>query len=104
MGDLRHGRRLPRPPLLTDGVPPGLHILGSEKIICVRSDRDGAPPMTGSTPPGRTKDSYDAVAGDYAERFSDELSHKPLDRAMLSAFAEQVRDAGSRRVVDVGCG
>ena len=104
MGDLRHGRRLPRPPLLTDGVPPGLHILGSEKIICVRSDRDGAPPMTGSTPPGRTKDSYDAVAGDYAERLSDELSHKPLDRAMLSAFAEHVRDAGSRRVVDVGCG
>jgi SAM-dependent methyltransferase len=104
MGDLRHGRRLPRLPLLTAGGPPGHHIPGPGKIIRVRSDPDGAPSMTGSTPPSRTKDSYDAVAGDYAERFSDELGHKPLDRAMLSAFAEQVREAGSRRVVDVGCG
>jgi SAM-dependent methyltransferase len=104
MGDLRHGRRLRRLPLLTDGAPPGHHILDPGKIVRVRSDPYGAPSMTGSTPHSRTKDSYDAVAVDYAERFSDELSHKPLDRAMLSAFAEQVRDAGSRRVVDVGCG
>src|SRR6202046_5393931 len=51
-----------------------------------------------------TRASYDAVAAGYAERFRDELAAKPLDRAMLAAFAEQVlaRDAGP--VTDVGCG
>ena len=53
-----------------------------------------------------TQASYDAVAAAYADQFSDELRHKPLDRALLAAFAEQVRLAGSRRsrVWDVGCG
>ena len=45
--------------------------------------------------------SYDAVAGSYAEAMSDELRHKPLDRALLTSFAEQV---GAGRVWDVGCG
>jgi len=50
--------------------------------------------------------SYDAVAERYAEAVSDELRHKPLDRAMLTAFADQVREAhpGEPRVWDVGCG
>jgi len=104
MGDLRHGRPLRRRPFLTDGETPGHHTRGPGEIIRVLAVPGGAPAMTGSSPRSRTKDAYDAVAGDYAERFSDELSHKPLDRAMLSAFAEQVGDAGSRRVVDVGCG
>ena len=53
-----------------------------------------------------TQASYDAVAAAYADQFSDELRHKPLDRALLTAFAEQVRSAGTRRsrVWDVGCG
>ena len=53
-----------------------------------------------------TQASYDAVAAAYADQFSDELRHKPLDRALLAAFAEQVRPAGSQRsrVWDVGCG
>ena len=53
-----------------------------------------------------TRASYDAVAGAYAEAMSDELRRKPLDRALLAAFAEQVRDVGSgeSRVWDVGCG
>jgi SAM-dependent methyltransferase len=46
--------------------------------------------------------SYDAVAGSYAEAMSDELRHKPLDRALLAVFAEQVGGAG--RVWDIGCG
>jgi ubiquinone/menaquinone biosynthesis C-methylase UbiE len=50
-----------------------------------------------------TRASYDAVAGAYAEAMSDELAHKPLDRALLAAFAEQVREVGDR-VWDVGCG
>ena len=53
-----------------------------------------------------TQASYDAVAAAYADPLSDELRHKPLDRALLAAFAEQVRPAGSQRsrVWDVGCG
>ncbi len=51
-----------------------------------------------------TRASYDAVAGDYAERFRDELAAKPLDRAMLAAFAELVRASGAGPVADIGCG
>jgi ubiquinone/menaquinone biosynthesis C-methylase UbiE len=62
----------------------------------------------------RTRASYDAVAARYAEALSDELAGKPLDRALLTAFAEQVRQAPPRapgsggpqqpRIWDVGCG
>ena len=64
-----------------------------------------------------TQASYDAVATAYAEQFSDELRRKPLDRALLTAFAEQITaqvaaqvaaqappGAGAPRVWDVGCG
>ena len=53
-----------------------------------------------------TRASYEAVAGAYAEAMSDELRRKPLDRALLTAFAEQVREVarGNARVWDVGCG
>jgi SAM-dependent methyltransferase len=45
---------------------------------------------------------YDAVAREYAERFSDELAHKPLDRELLDRFAPEVRGRGE--VADLGCG
>ncbi|MFJ7586447.1 class I SAM-dependent methyltransferase [Streptomyces sp. NPDC097617] len=51
--------------------------------------------------------SYDAVAVDYARLVSAELAEKPLDRAMLAAFADYVRDdagGGGRAVADLGCG
>src|SRR5690242_11923958 len=48
-----------------------------------------------------TRASYDAVARAYAEALGDELRGKPLDRALLTAFAEQVPDG---QVLDVGCG
>jgi SAM-dependent methyltransferase len=51
-----------------------------------------------------TRASYDAVAADYAERFRGELAARPLDRAMLAAFAELVRAAGTGPVADIGCG
>ncbi|MGN9841439.1 class I SAM-dependent DNA methyltransferase [Nonomuraea sp. H19] len=51
-----------------------------------------------------TRASYDAVAADYAQRFHDELATKPLDRALLAAFAELVRAADDRPVADLGCG
>lgn len=46
--------------------------------------------------------SYDRVAAEYAARFWDELAAKPLDRALLDYFAEQVRGRGA--VADLGCG
>lgn len=49
-----------------------------------------------------TKVAYDAVAGLYAELFSDILDRLPLERALLAAFAELVRGAGP--VADLGCG
>jgi SAM-dependent methyltransferase len=49
-----------------------------------------------------TRAGYDAVAVPYATRFRDELRHKPLDRALLDTFAEQV--ARDRPVADIGCG
>jgi SAM-dependent methyltransferase len=51
---------------------------------------------------GDLRQSYDRVAGEYATRFFGELAHKPLDRALLTAFAEQVRSLGP--VADLGCG
>ena len=47
-----------------------------------------------------TRASYDAVAETYARLFGDELAGKPLDRALLGAFAETV----SGPVADIGCG
>jgi SAM-dependent methyltransferase len=48
------------------------------------------------------RDAYDKVAAKYADRFADELRHKPLDRALLAAFAEQAGPDGP--VIDIGCG
>jgi SAM-dependent methyltransferase len=47
-----------------------------------------------------TRRSYDAAAEDFAEWIQGELATKPLDRAMLTAFAELVTGP----VADVGCG
>jgi len=51
-----------------------------------------------------TRASYDTVAAAYAEWLRDELAAKPLDRAILAAFAELVRAVGQGLVADVGCG
>ena len=51
-----------------------------------------------------TSQAYDGAASLYAELFRDELRNMPLDRAMLSAFAEVVRARGDGRVADLGCG
>ncbi|WP_329220063.1 methyltransferase domain-containing protein [Streptomyces sp. NBC_01485] len=49
-----------------------------------------------------TRTFYDAVAEDYADRFRDELAARPLERAVLTAYAEFVGAGG--RVADLGCG
>ncbi|MEZ0363781.1 class I SAM-dependent methyltransferase [Mycobacterium sp. pUA109] len=51
-----------------------------------------------------TRDGYDRTARGYAERFHDHLDDKPVDRAMLAAFAGLVAAGDNTRVVDVGCG
>ncbi|GGP59602.1 class I SAM-dependent methyltransferase [Saccharothrix coeruleofusca] len=48
-----------------------------------------------------TRASYDAVAAHYGAQYERELARRPLDRAMLAAFAEL---AGPGPVADVGCG
>jgi len=51
-----------------------------------------------------TRASYDAVAAEYAELVGGDLDARPLDRALLTAFAELVRAGGNRTVADLGCG
>ncbi|THA60928.1 class I SAM-dependent methyltransferase [Streptomyces sp. A0958] len=60
--------------------------------------------MTTASSLRATRASYDTVAADYASLLADELAAKPLDRAMLGAFAEQVGADGGGPVVDLGCG
>ncbi|MFG3345856.1 class I SAM-dependent DNA methyltransferase [Streptomyces sp. NPDC048018] len=50
-----------------------------------------------------TSRAYDAVASTYAEMFHDTLDERPLERALLGAFAELVRASGGN-VADLGCG
>jgi SAM-dependent methyltransferase len=51
-----------------------------------------------------TRAAYDIVAVDYAALLNAELARKPLDRALLGAFAELVQAAGNGPVADLGCG
>ncbi|MBP2056721.1 SAM-dependent methyltransferase [Streptomyces griseochromogenes] len=51
-----------------------------------------------------TREAYDAAAPLYARLFRDELRDRPLDRAILSAFAEAVSASGDGQVADLGCG
>lgn len=47
---------------------------------------------------------YDLVADDYAALLEGELEKLPLERAMLTAFVEQVAAAGGGPIADLGCG
>jgi SAM-dependent methyltransferase len=51
--------------------------------------------------PDKLRSSYDAVAEVYAQKFFDELSRKPFDRALLDAFADALP---APTALDVGCG
>jgi SAM-dependent methyltransferase len=57
--------------------------------------------VDGVADPPSVRRSYDLVADRYAAEIGDELSGKPLDRALLDAFAELTAGAP---VLDVGCG
>jgi SAM-dependent methyltransferase len=60
--------------------------------------------VTDGPQPGvdRTRQSYDAVAEQYADQIADELARKPVDRALYALFADLVGRDGT--VADVGCG
>jgi SAM-dependent methyltransferase len=49
-----------------------------------------------------TRTFYDAIAEDYAEHFRTDLADRPLERALLAAYAELVTGTGP--VADLGCG
>jgi SAM-dependent methyltransferase len=51
-----------------------------------------------------TKAAYDAVAPLYAELFSNALETRPIERALLRAFAELVQAHNAGLVADIGCG
>ncbi|UBU13778.1 class I SAM-dependent DNA methyltransferase [Nonomuraea gerenzanensis] len=51
-----------------------------------------------------TANAYDAVAELYADLARDSLDRLPLDRSFVAVFAELVRAAGPRPVVEAGCG
>ena len=51
-----------------------------------------------------TRDGYDRAAAHYVQRFQNHLDDRPLDRAMIGAFAELVAATATPRVLDVGCG
>ncbi|WP_408648186.1 class I SAM-dependent DNA methyltransferase [Streptomyces gossypiisoli] len=51
-----------------------------------------------------TRTSYDTIAADYASRFPDAMGGVPLDRALVSAFAELTRAHSPAPVADLGSG
>jgi SAM-dependent methyltransferase len=58
--------------------------------------------MDRSASHGPARRSYDAVAEKYAAGFRDELSRKPLDRALLACLVEQAEPGAP--IADLGCG
>ena len=52
--------------------------------------------------PDNVQSSYDAVADRYADRFFDELNHKPFDCQMLDWLIERVGTTST--ICDLGCG
>jgi SAM-dependent methyltransferase len=50
------------------------------------------------------REGYDGAACAYAQKFRDTLRDRPLDRAILAAFAEVVSAGGDGQVADLGCG
>lgn len=51
-----------------------------------------------------TRNGYDCTAAEYADRFHRHLDDKPVDLAVVKAFAGLMRKRENSRVIDVGCG
>lgn len=63
-----------------------------------------SPPAGRSSDLGSTADAYDAVAMEYSEAMREEIRSLPLERGMLTAFAELSQATGEGPVLDAGCG
>lgn len=51
-----------------------------------------------------TRDGYDRTAAVYAQRFHHHLDDKPVDLAVIYAFAGLVLSGPNKQVIDIGCG
>jgi SAM-dependent methyltransferase len=49
-----------------------------------------------------TQKGYDTVSHEYAEKYQNEMDHKPFDRDCLDRLAREVRELGP--ICDMGCG
>ncbi len=54
--------------------------------------------------PPTARAAYDAVAAVYTDLFKDTLDDRPVERGLLAAFAEMVRNGPAGPVADLGCG
>ena len=76
------------------------HSIDHEEQHCAQLEAL-APRETRQTPE-RVHAAYNAVADAYADRFFDELQHKPFDRKMLDWLLQRVTTTGV--ICDLGCG
>jgi SAM-dependent methyltransferase len=86
--------------MLPGGTTPG-------RAVAARPTERVAMPAYGWPMPdflATTREGYDRSAAHYVRRFQNHLDDRPLDRAMINAFAELVAKTGKPRVLDVGCG
>lgn len=67
-----------------------------------RPNQPGHEPVATPNSVGSVRETYDRVAGEYAQKLFRELEGKPLDRELLQRFAARVKGRGP--VCDVGCG
>jgi ubiquinone/menaquinone biosynthesis C-methylase UbiE/ribosomal protein S18 acetylase RimI-like enzyme len=96
--------RQPAPPPGGDprnlaGTPQGIRVAWPDPAALIGPAGDSG--SREATPDSRIRTTYDAVAPSYDSAIGDELTHKPLDRSLLTAFLEL---AGGGIVVDAGCG
>lgn len=106
-----HGARLEDPQALLEGDRKSkryLRITSYEEapweaiggLIQAATDLDPST-FDAPLPPPRSM-GYDPIVEEYAEKFFNELEHKPFDRKLLDRFAARVRSLGP--VCDLGCG
>src|SRR5918998_5352994 len=79
-----------------------LALFSSKPPHCPSRERPYSACVTEADYLRRTRDGYDRTASAYAERFHNHLDNKPLDLAMISAFAGLVGGGGV--LADIGCG
>ena len=81
-----------------------VHLLGplpiGETAVVAAVDRDAALAHGASARDESVRRTYDVVADAYAEKYSDELSHKPFDTWLLDRIAAEVTGP----IADVGTG